>query len=881
MVVRVAALVAVLSAVAVAEAVAQGVEEDRAALVALYRATNGASWVDSSNWATAAPLHEWFGVQTDAAGRVVALFLDDNGLTGPIPPALGDLARLEALSLSRNALTGPVPAELGSLANLDGLDLSSNALTGPVPAALGNLGRLRLLYLEENALSGRIPGELGSLANLGWLDLSSNALTGPVPGELRNLANVEWLDLSSNALTGPVPSGLGNLDRLGVLFLDDNELSGPIPVELGDLANVEWLDLSSNALTGPIPVELGDLANLDGLDLSSNALTGRVPAGLGNLGPLRALYLDDNELSGPIPAELGRLSSLLVLSLSVNDLTGPVPSSLGDLDQLQQLLLYHNGLSGRIPVELGNLTGLTALDLSMNDLTGRVPAELGNLTNLEWLSLSHNWTLSGSLPPRRRFPRLSFANIMATRACGSADWRDRAATLEFAGTLCGAPGRNVTVDVAAVYTPAARVAAGGPAAIEASIDLGVAETNQALAASGVRHRLRLVDRLEVAYDETGDALVDFWRIVEPSDGHLDELHALRDRVGADLVSLVVGESDMCDVAGFDYAFSVARRDCDFAHAVGRSLGIRHDRYEAHDGGRGSAHPGYGYVNQPGLAAGAARDRRWRTMMAASTQCSDAHVVCPRILRFSNPRQTWNGDPLGVPYGTGGLGAGGPADAAAVLEVTGPAVAGLRDRPPGANRPPAVAGALPDLRLALHGALDVDVSPAFVDPDGDALTYTVSSSAPDVATVLAAGARVTVTAVAPGRAVIEVRATDADGLSAAQTFGVRVTAPFTDDPIRPGVTPIKAVHFMELRARIDLLRREAGLARFGWTDPELRAGVTPARLAHLLELRSALDEAYRAAGRTAPRWTDGAPVSGVTPVRAAHLTELRAAVVALE
>lgn len=209
------------------------------------------------------------------------------------------------------------------------------------------------------------------------------------------------------------------------------------------------------------------------------------------------------------------------------------------------------------------------------------------------------------------------------------------------------------------------------------------------------------------------------------------------------------------------------------------------------------------------------------------------------------------------------------------------MARLRDRPPGANRPPAAAGALPDLRLRLPGALDVDVAAAFVDPDGDALTCTVSSSAPDVATVLAAGARVTVTAVAPGTAEIEVRATDPDGLSAAQTFGVRVTAPFTDDPIRPGVTPVRAVHFMELRARIDVLRREAGLARFGWTDPELQTGVTPVRLAHVLELRSALDEAYGAVGRTAPRWTDGAPVSGVTPVRAAHLTELRDAVVALE
>ena len=140
---------------------------------------------------------------------------------------------------------------------------------------------------------------------------------------------------------------------------------------------------------------------------------------------------------------------------------------------------------------------------------------------------------------------------------------------------------------------------------------------------------------------------------------------------------------------------------------------------------------------------------------------------------------------------------------------------------------------------------------------------------------------TLTAVTLGRAVIEVTATDPDGLSAAQSFTVRVTAPFTDDPIRPGVTPVRAVHFTELRERIDVLRREAELAPFRWTDPVLRAAVTRVRRVHLLELREALAGAYSAAGRTATRWTDPAPTAGSTPIRAAHLTELRAAVVALE
>ena len=49
----------------------------------------------------------------------------------------------------------------------------------------------------------------------------------------------------------------------------------------------------------------------------------------------------------------------------------------------------------------------------------------------------------------------------------------------------------------------------------------------------------------------------------------------------------------------------------------------------------------------------------------------------------------------------------------------------------ANRPPAAVGTLPDREMAVGGTLDVDVSQAFVDPDGDALLYRASSSAPQV------------------------------------------------------------------------------------------------------------------------------------------------------
>ena len=210
------------------------------------------------------------------------------------------------------------------------------------------------------------------------------------------------------------------------------------------------------------------------------------------------------------------------------------------------------------------------------------------------------------------------------------------------------------------------------------------------------------------------------------------------------------------------------------------------------------------------------------------------------------------------------------------------------RVPGvANRPPVATGTLTDQVVRVGGSAVTDVASVFRDPDGDPLTYEAATSAPAVASVAVSGSAVTVRAVAAGTATVTVTATDVGGSNTTATLAFRVTVErvpattFTDDPILPGVTPIKAVHFTELRERIDLLRDGAGIPPFPWTDPVLTADVTPVRLSHLLELREALAAAYRASGRAGPVFTDVAAMSGTTPIRAVHLTELRAAVVALQ
>ena len=218
-------------------------DDDRAALVALYNATDGANWLNNDNWLSNATMGVWDGVTTDSDGRVTRLLL------------------------SNNQLTGEISAELGSLTNLEWLRLTSNQLTGEIPAELGSLTNLRALQLQRNQLTGEIPAELGSLTNLKYLNLSFNQLTGGIPAELGDLTHLEGLWLNGNQLTGEIPEELGSLTYLKNLYLPLNQLSGEIPSALADLSNLEALILTGNQLTGCIPnglrgIETNDLSRL-------------------------------------------------------------------------------------------------------------------------------------------------------------------------------------------------------------------------------------------------------------------------------------------------------------------------------------------------------------------------------------------------------------------------------------------------------------------------------------------------------------------------------------------------------------------------------------------------------------------------------------------
>jgi hypothetical protein len=212
------------------------------------------------------------------------------------------------------------------------------------------------------------------------------------------------------------------------------------------------------------------------------------------------------------------------------------------------------------------------------------------------------------------------------------------------------------INVLVVYTEDARIAVGGTAAIQALIDLAIAETNTSYSNSNIVQRLNLVPTQEVSYTETGEIWTDRNRLRDPLDGYLDEVHDLRDCHRADVVSLIVADGgEYCgisyimkevNVAFEDSAFCVVVGGCatanySFGHELGHIMSARHDWY-VDDTINSPYTYNHGYVNT---------EDSWRTVMAYNDQCDDGGSYCLRLPYWSNPFVSYEGDATGVIEGT--------------------------------------------------------------------------------------------------------------------------------------------------------------------------------------------------------------------------------------
>ena len=633
----------------------------------------------------------------------------------------------------------------------------------------------------------------------------------------------------------------------------------------GHLAIIRRFDIVGRGLTSLRPGDLAGFTNLEELGLYENGLTA-LPAGLFAASPrLRRISLSSNRLETlpagifaglteleelrlhrnrlrTLPAGIfSGLVSLKELSLSTNELTVLSRGTLAGLTALEKLTLSYNRLTALPAGAFAGLTRLTTLWLHNNRLAGLPSGTFTGLTDLEDLTLSDNEIASlpvgifAGLASLERLPirRNRLTAIPAGAFMGLVSLRELALGQNQLGRLPAGifAGLVNLEELTFVYNRIAELPADAFAGLANLRDLYLYQNRLTTLPSDAFSDLANLERLLISGNE----------LMELPPGLFGGLKSL-------------SELTLANNPGAPFPMTLR-----LEHAGG-NVGLPGGATVVV--GVDSGAPFRMPVNLS--AAGGALSATMATVPPGGIESAPLVVTqtgtAPVTVRL--------GPPPTVPRRFRGVSThSGPP-----LVLVGP------------NQPPEPVGRLADVTLEVgEASATVEVAGAFRDPDGDRLTYGASSSAPAVASVAVAESRLTVTPVALGTATVTVTATDPGGsnTSATQRFEVRVLLPFTDHPIVPGETPVRAVHFTELRRRIDALRSAAGLGRFGWTNPVLRDGVTRVRLVHLTELRSALAAAYAAAGRAAPGWTDPEPVPGATPVKAVHVMELRAAVIALE
>ena len=254
------------------------------------------------------------------------------------------------------------------------------------------------------------------------------------------------------------------------------------------------------------------------------------------------------------------------------------------------------------------------------------------------------------------------------------------------------------IDVLVVYTPQARRDVGGSLSTAAArvlmvekIEESVADTNSALRAGGLSHRIQLVFVEETGYfSERANTSLTLSAFQD--DG---TVRTLRDLYRADLVHLIVRDDitnskgkDSCGTGYTPGHSAITAVDClsprlTFAHELGHNFGLSHDPYQLKKDNK-TPHISYG---QGYVHIGRSARQSFRTIMAYSTQCRDTFdATCDRLPRFSDANGYHAGVRIGNATSSNAVRVINASDTANLKDAYGACAYNLMNIFPGMNRP---------------------------------------------------------------------------------------------------------------------------------------------------------------------------------------------------
>ena len=231
-------------------------KKERDILIAFYKATGGDNWVNNTNWCTAAPIDQWYGVSCLRDGSVWIINLQKNNLIGPAD--FKGLSSLRDLYLDDNQLTS---IEMDIAGNIRCNNNSIEYLF------INNTQTMTELQCQNNKITSL---NINSGA-LGYLYCQNNLIKEI---HLTNCSNLTRLNCNDNQIE---ELNLEDCVRLFELKCVNNKIK---TLEIQHLSNLSSIDCSTNQLT---TLDASGLPNITGITCSHNQLTSLNVSGCTNL----------------------------------------------------------------------------------------------------------------------------------------------------------------------------------------------------------------------------------------------------------------------------------------------------------------------------------------------------------------------------------------------------------------------------------------------------------------------------------------------------------------------------------------------------------------------------------------------------------------------